>query len=79
MEGALKKVEAMEANMGGAEFLRPLEHIYSQAYIPNHPSQGRETKDPHLREQMVELGMQAGLGSAFTNFIGVHRDSWDSC
>ncbi|XP_059187474.1 von Willebrand factor A domain-containing protein 5A-like isoform X1 [Centropristis striata] len=39
MEEALKKVEEMEANLGGTEILRPLEHIYSQSCIPNQPRQ----------------------------------------
>ncbi|XP_047450918.1 von Willebrand factor A domain-containing protein 5A-like [Mugil cephalus] len=39
MEEALKKVEEMEANMGGTEILEPIKHIYKQLCIPNHPRQ----------------------------------------
>ncbi|XP_049339519.1 von Willebrand factor A domain-containing protein 5A isoform X12 [Astyanax mexicanus] len=39
MEKAMEKVEAMEANMQGTEILKPLKHIYGQAYLPNHPRQ----------------------------------------
>uniref|UniRef100_A0A3P8UCR4 von Willebrand factor A domain containing 5A n=1 Tax=Amphiprion percula TaxID=161767 RepID=A0A3P8UCR4_AMPPE len=39
MEEALKKVEEMEANLGGTEILKPLKHIYSQHCIPNQPRQ----------------------------------------
>uniref|UniRef100_A0AAQ5YGQ1 VIT domain-containing protein n=1 Tax=Amphiprion ocellaris TaxID=80972 RepID=A0AAQ5YGQ1_AMPOC len=39
MEEALKKVEEMEANLGGTEILKPLKHIYSQRCIPNQPQQ----------------------------------------
>uniref|UniRef100_A0AAX7TXZ4 von Willebrand factor A domain-containing protein 5A-like n=1 Tax=Astatotilapia calliptera TaxID=8154 RepID=A0AAX7TXZ4_ASTCA len=39
MEEALKKVEQMEANLGGTEILQPLKHIYSQPCIPNQPRQ----------------------------------------
>lgn len=39
MEEALKIVEGMEANLGGTEILKPLEHIYSQSCIPNQPRQ----------------------------------------
>lgn len=39
MEEALKKVEEMGADLGGTEILRPLEHIYSQPCILNHPRQ----------------------------------------
>ncbi|XP_033832812.1 von Willebrand factor A domain-containing protein 5A-like isoform X1 [Periophthalmus magnuspinnatus] len=39
MEEALKKVEMMEANLGGTEILSPLKHIYSQDCIPNQPRQ----------------------------------------
>nr|XP_024660681.1 von Willebrand factor A domain-containing protein 5A-like [Maylandia zebra] len=39
MEEALKKVEQMEADLGGTEILQPLKHIYSQPYIPNQPRQ----------------------------------------
>uniref|UniRef100_A0A8C6U406 von Willebrand factor A domain containing 5A n=1 Tax=Neogobius melanostomus TaxID=47308 RepID=A0A8C6U406_9GOBI len=39
MEEALKKVEMMQANLGGTEILAPLERIYSQNCIPNQPRQ----------------------------------------
>uniref|UniRef100_A0AAQ4QBJ0 VWFA domain-containing protein n=1 Tax=Gasterosteus aculeatus aculeatus TaxID=481459 RepID=A0AAQ4QBJ0_GASAC len=39
MEEALKKVEEMEANLGGTEILKPLKHIYRQPSIPNQPRQ----------------------------------------
>ncbi|XP_060770414.1 von Willebrand factor A domain-containing protein 5A-like [Neoarius graeffei] len=39
MEQAVKKVKEMEADMGGTEILQPLEHIYKQPCIPNHPRQ----------------------------------------
>ncbi|CAJ1070722.1 von Willebrand factor A domain-containing protein 5A-like isoform X7 [Xyrichtys novacula] len=39
MEEALKKVGEMEANLGGTEILKPLEHIFSQPCIPSQPRQ----------------------------------------
>ncbi|KAL6479336.1 hypothetical protein MHYP_G00127690 [Metynnis hypsauchen] len=39
MEEAMKKVEAMQADMGGTEILKPLQHIYSQNNLPDHPKQ----------------------------------------
>ncbi|XP_062241630.1 von Willebrand factor A domain-containing protein 5A-like isoform X2 [Platichthys flesus] len=39
LEEALKKVEAMQANLGGTEILEPIKHIYSQPCIPNQPRQ----------------------------------------
>ncbi|XP_030581574.1 LOW QUALITY PROTEIN: von Willebrand factor A domain-containing protein 5A-like, partial [Archocentrus centrarchus] len=39
MEEALKKVEQMEADLGGTVILQPLKHIYSQPCIPNQPRQ----------------------------------------
>ncbi|XP_036005702.1 von Willebrand factor A domain-containing protein 5A isoform X8 [Fundulus heteroclitus] len=39
MEEALKKVENMEANLGGTEILLPLKHIYAQPCIPKRPRQ----------------------------------------
>ncbi|XP_049431846.1 von Willebrand factor A domain-containing protein 5A-like [Epinephelus fuscoguttatus] len=39
LEEALKKVEVMDADLGGTEILQPLEHIYSQPTIPNQPRQ----------------------------------------
>ncbi|CAI5694372.1 unnamed protein product [Oreochromis niloticus] len=41
MEEALKKVEKMEADLGGTEILEPLKHIYSQPCIPTQPRQHR--------------------------------------
>ncbi|KAM9811854.1 von Willebrand factor A domain-containing protein 5A-like [Syngnathus typhle] len=39
LENALKIVKEMQANLGGTEILRPLQHIYSQPCIPNQPRQ----------------------------------------
>uniref|UniRef100_A0A3P9JJ17 VIT domain-containing protein n=1 Tax=Oryzias latipes TaxID=8090 RepID=A0A3P9JJ17_ORYLA len=39
MEEALKKVEVMQADLGGTEILQPLHHIYSQPCISNQPRQ----------------------------------------
>ncbi|KAM9496509.1 von Willebrand factor A domain-containing protein 5A-like isoform 2-T2 [Clarias gariepinus] len=39
MDQAVKRVNEMQANMGGTEILRPLIHIYKQPCIPNHPKQ----------------------------------------
>ncbi|XP_072249002.1 von Willebrand factor A domain-containing protein 5A-like [Leuresthes tenuis] len=39
MEDALKKVEQMQADLGGTEILQPLKHIYSQPCIPKKPRQ----------------------------------------
>ncbi|XP_060770444.1 von Willebrand factor A domain-containing protein 5A-like isoform X2 [Neoarius graeffei] len=39
MEQAVKKLKKMQADMGGTEILQPLEHIYKQPCIPNHPRQ----------------------------------------
>ncbi|KAK5607535.1 hypothetical protein CRENBAI_016814 [Crenichthys baileyi] len=39
MEDALKKVEKMEAEMGGTDILEPLKDIYSKQSIPSHPRQ----------------------------------------
>ncbi|XP_067450288.1 von Willebrand factor A domain-containing protein 5A-like isoform X1 [Thunnus thynnus] len=39
MEEALKKVEEMDADLGGTEILEPLKHIYSQPCIPSQPRQ----------------------------------------
>ncbi|KAM4565824.1 von Willebrand factor A domain-containing protein 5A-like isoform 2-T2 [Odontesthes bonariensis] len=39
MEDALKKVEQMQADLGGTEILQPLKHIYSQPCIPKQPRQ----------------------------------------
>ncbi|KAM6931670.1 von Willebrand factor A domain-containing protein 5A-like isoform 1-T1 [Lycodopsis pacificus] len=39
MEEALKKVDEMEADLGGTEILEPFKHIYSQPCIPNQPRQ----------------------------------------
>uniref|UniRef100_A0A3P9JJR5 VIT domain-containing protein n=1 Tax=Oryzias latipes TaxID=8090 RepID=A0A3P9JJR5_ORYLA len=39
MEEALKKVEVMQADLGGTEILQPLQHIYSQPSISNQPRQ----------------------------------------
>lgn len=39
MEEAVKKVEKMDADLGGTEILQPLEHIYSQPCVPKQPRQ----------------------------------------
>ncbi|XP_066541338.1 von Willebrand factor A domain-containing protein 5A-like isoform X4 [Hoplias malabaricus] len=39
MEEAMKKVAAINADMGGTELLKPLKHIYSEVYLPDHPRQ----------------------------------------
>ena len=39
MEEALKKVEEMDADLGGTEILEPLKHIYSQPCVPSQPRQ----------------------------------------
>ncbi|XP_066540605.1 von Willebrand factor A domain-containing protein 5A-like isoform X2 [Hoplias malabaricus] len=39
MEEAMKKVAAINADMGGTELLKPLNHIYSEVYLPDHPRQ----------------------------------------
>ncbi|XP_053331884.1 von Willebrand factor A domain-containing protein 5A-like isoform X1 [Clarias gariepinus] len=39
MAEAVKKVKEIRADMGGTEILQPLEHIYKQPCIPNHPRQ----------------------------------------
>ena len=43
MEEALKKVEKMDADLGGTEILEPLKHIYSQPCIPSQPRQVTHT------------------------------------
>ncbi|KAF5908290.1 von Willebrand factor A domain-containing protein 5A-like isoform X1, partial [Clarias magur] len=39
MAKAVTKVKEIQADMGGTEILQPLEHIYKQSCIPNHPRQ----------------------------------------
>ncbi|XP_067450287.1 von Willebrand factor A domain-containing protein 5A-like isoform X2 [Thunnus thynnus] len=39
IEEALKKVEEMDADLGGTEILEPLKHIYSQPCVPSQPRQ----------------------------------------
>ncbi|XP_053278569.1 von Willebrand factor A domain-containing protein 5A isoform X2 [Pleuronectes platessa] len=39
LEEALKKVESMQANLGGTKILKPLTHILSQTCISNQPRQ----------------------------------------
>ncbi|XP_029699265.1 von Willebrand factor A domain-containing protein 5A-like isoform X2 [Takifugu rubripes] len=39
MDEALKKVKTIDADLGGTEILRPLQHIFSQTCIPNQPRQ----------------------------------------
>ena len=43
MEEALKKVEKMDADLGGTEILEPLKHIHSQPCIPNQQRQVTHT------------------------------------
>lgn len=42
MDEALKKVKTINANLGGTEILRPLQHIFRQTCIPNQPRQVME-------------------------------------
>lgn len=42
MDVALKKVNVIDANLGGTEILKPLEHIFSQTCIPGQPRQVME-------------------------------------
>ncbi|KAI4896698.1 hypothetical protein NFI96_016084, partial [Prochilodus magdalenae] len=39
MDEAMVRVKAMKANMGGTEILKPLEHIYREHCLPDHPRQ----------------------------------------
>ncbi|XP_017294736.1 von Willebrand factor A domain-containing protein 5A [Kryptolebias marmoratus] len=39
LKQAVKKVEVMDANLGGTEILEPLQHIYRQPCIPKKPRQ----------------------------------------
>ncbi|XP_044525595.1 von Willebrand factor A domain-containing protein 5A [Gracilinanus agilis] len=39
MEEALRRVKALEADLGGTEILEPLKNIYSKPCRPNHPRQ----------------------------------------
>ncbi|XP_056315206.1 von Willebrand factor A domain-containing protein 5A isoform X2 [Danio aesculapii] len=39
LQEALQRVKLMRANLGGTEILQPLQHIYSQACVPEHPRQ----------------------------------------
>ncbi|XP_032422984.1 von Willebrand factor A domain-containing protein 5A-like [Xiphophorus hellerii] len=39
LKRAMKKVEEMDANLGGSEILEPLRQIYRQPCIPKHPRQ----------------------------------------
>ncbi|XP_072529893.1 von Willebrand factor A domain-containing protein 5A-like [Salminus brasiliensis] len=39
MDKAVKRVNEIEANMGGTKILGPLKHIYKKQCIPNHPRQ----------------------------------------
>ncbi|XP_066540708.1 von Willebrand factor A domain-containing protein 5A-like isoform X2 [Hoplias malabaricus] len=39
IEEAMKKVAAINADMGGTELLEPLKYIYSEVYLPDHPRQ----------------------------------------
>ncbi|XP_042072328.1 von Willebrand factor A domain-containing protein 5A isoform X1 [Haplochromis burtoni] len=57
MEEALKKVEQMEANLGGTEILEPLKYIYSQPCIPNQPRQLFVFTDGEVRntKEVIDL------------------------
>ncbi|XP_047248178.1 von Willebrand factor A domain-containing protein 5A-like [Girardinichthys multiradiatus] len=73
MEEALKKVEKMEANLGGTEILRPLEHIYSQPCIPNQPRQLFVFTDGEVgntKEVTDLVKMNAGSHRCFSFGIG---------
>lgn len=39
LQEALQRVKLMRADLGGTEILQPLQHIYRQACIPEHPRQ----------------------------------------
>ena len=54
MEEALKKVEKMDADLGGTEILEPLQHIHSQSCIPKHPRQVTHTHT-HTQEKLCCL------------------------
>lgn len=41
MEEALRRVNLMQADLGGTEILRPLKTIYGASSIPGHPLQVR--------------------------------------
>ncbi|XP_063349380.1 von Willebrand factor A domain-containing protein 5A-like [Pelmatolapia mariae] len=57
MKEALKKVEQMQANLGGTEILEPLKHIYSQPFIPNQPRQLFVFTDGEVRntKEVIDL------------------------
>ncbi|KAL3992055.1 large subunit ribosomal protein L37e [Sarotherodon galilaeus] len=57
MKESLKKVEQMEANLGGTEILEPLKHIYSQPCIPNQPRQLFVFTDGEVRntKEVIDL------------------------
>uniref|UniRef100_A0A3P8R379 VIT domain-containing protein n=1 Tax=Astatotilapia calliptera TaxID=8154 RepID=A0A3P8R379_ASTCA len=54
---SLKKVEQMEANLGGTEILEPLKYIYSQPCIPNQPRQLFVFTDGEVRntKEVIDL------------------------
>lgn len=47
MDEALQKVKKIEANLGGTEILKPLEHIFSQTCVPGQPRQVMEFTNTH--------------------------------
>uniref|UniRef100_A0A1A7WB63 von Willebrand factor A domain containing 5A n=1 Tax=Iconisemion striatum TaxID=60296 RepID=A0A1A7WB63_9TELE len=73
MEEAVKKVEVMEANLGGTEILQPLQHIYSQPCIPNQPRQLFVFTDGEVgntKEVIDHVKKNAGSHRCFSFGIG---------
>lgn len=55
MDEALKKVKTIDANLGGTEILRPLQHIFSQTCIANQP---RQVIELPIRKHMCLLSLK---------------------
>ncbi|KAM6931675.1 von Willebrand factor A domain-containing protein 5A-like isoform 3-T4 [Lycodopsis pacificus] len=73
MEEALKKVDTMEADLGGTEILKPLKHIYSKPCIPNQPRQLFVFTDGEVgnTEEVINLVKQnSGSHRCFSFGIG---------
>ncbi|XP_063349295.1 von Willebrand factor A domain-containing protein 5A-like isoform X2 [Pelmatolapia mariae] len=66
MKEALKKVQEMEADLGGTEILEPLKHIYSQSCIQNQPRQLFVFTDG-------EVGNTKEVIDLVKNYSGSHR------